>query len=684
MIIAGWQKSRTDDSTGEGHAPAPARPVFRRALASIVPAKAVAKAAWANVVPARAIAARAVAAIAGRLSVCLGRLGRGATGLPGVALDPAFHDPGPYGPESALGKPQKPGAPRKPGDPRKPYGPRKSVTPRAPAPSGLRGPQARRAAAWRTAVLGLLALGGLAAGGPAVALDAESLAALTAGGTAAKLAAIKERVAAADVAATPVLRALEAGELHADADGRAFIVRGERVLDPLTGEPAAAAPDAAGLDKITINNRVRRALDAAVAALELAAPDPALRLAAAEAVRARADPEALPLLDTALARERDAGIRAVLEQARAGVLLTAADAAQRLRAAEVLGGSDRQAVRSALAARLEANAAGNPAEPDARVRAQIKTSLAAIDARLAWGDWLGRVFSGLSLGSILLLAALGLAVTYGLMGVINMAHGELLMIGAYATFAVQSLFRTYWPGALDWYLPAALPAAFAASMLVGMAMERTVIRHLYGRPLETLLATWGISLVLIQLVRTLFGPQNVEVANPAWMSGGVRVLSNLTLPYNRIAIIVFAALVLATVWFLLNHTRLGLFVRGVTQNRGMASALGVPTGRVDVWTFGLGSGVAGLGGAALSQVGNVGPELGQGYIVDSFMVVVLGGVGQLAGTVAGALGLGVLNKFLEPYAGAVLAKIMVLVLIILFIQKRPQGLFVLKGRTVEA
>ena len=277
----------------------------------------------------------------------------------------------------------------------------------------------------------------------------------------------------------------------------------------------------------------------------------------------------------------------------------------------------------------------------------------------------------------------GLAITYGLMGVINMAHGELMMIGAYATYVVQGIFQKYFPGAFDWYLVAALPLAFGASAAVGAVLERGVLRFLYGRPLETLLATWGISLVLMQLVRSLFGAQNVGVENPAWMSGGVQVLSNLTLPYNRLVIIGFAIAVLLGMGYLIGCTRLGLFVRGVTQNRPIASCMGVNTARIDTMAFALGSGIAGLAGCALSQVGNVGPDLGQSYIVDAFMVVVLGGVGQLAGTVYAALGLGILNKFLEGWAGAVLAKIAVLVFIIIFIQKRPQGIFAVKGRTAD-
>ncbi|MNV32373.1 High-affinity branched-chain amino acid transport system permease protein LivH [compost metagenome] len=322
-------------------------------------------------------------------------------------------------------------------------------------------------------------------------------------------------------------------------------------------------------------------------------------------------------------------------------------------------------------------------EQDPQVKAAIQAALTAVEGRLQWGEKLAALFTGISLGSILLLVALGLAITYGLMGVINMAHGELMMIGAYATYVMQGVFQRYFPGAFDWYLVAAVPVAFMASALMGAVLERSVIRFLYGRPLETLLATWGISLMLQQLVRTVFGAQNVGVENPAWMSGGVQLMENLQLPWNRVIIVAFALAVLAGVAFLISKTRLGLFVRGVTQNRPIASCMGVNTARVDTYAFALGSGIAGLAGCALSQVGNVGPDLGQSYIVDSFMVVVLGGVGQLAGTVYAALGLGVLNKFLEGWTGAVLAKIAVLVFIIIFIQKRPQGIFAVKGRTAD-
>jgi urea transport system permease protein len=358
--------------------------------------------------------------------------------------------------------------------------------------------------------------------------------------------------------------------------------------------------------------------------------------------------------------------------------LKSADRDVRLAAVKLLGGSSHPATKTLLIPLAD------KAEPDDALRRAAQASLKVVEARLARAQFVGLLFSGVSLGSILLLAALGLAITYGLMGVINMAHGELIMIGAYTTYVVQNLFRAQFPLAFDWYLALAVPASFAVAALVGMALERTVIRWLYGRPLETLLATWGISLMLIQGVRTIFGAQNVQVENPAFMSGGVEILSGIVLPYSRIVIIAFAAVVLAAMGVLLARTRLGLFVRGVTQNRAMAACVGVPTSRVDTWAFGLGSGLAGLAGCALSQIGNVGPDLGQSYIVDSFMVVVLGGVGQLAGTVYAALGLGFANKLLESWSGAVLAKIAVLVFIIVFIQKRPQGLFAVKGRALES
>jgi len=435
-------------------------------------------------------------------------------------------------------------------------------------------------------------------------------------------------------------------------------------------------------ETITINNRVRREIDGALAALKLFHPDRNTRLTAAKdlttSLAGDADPGMAPMLVRARDQESDDKVKAAIAQAYALATLKHADVAVRLAAVKALAGSGDPNIKLLLLAMMD------PAkESEVSVRRAAIAAHAEVKSRLALGETVGRIFSGLSLGSILLLAALGLAITYGVMGVINMAHGELLMVGAYATYFMQGLFRSYLPGWLDWYVLAAIPLAFLAAAAVGVLLERTVIRWLYGRPLETLLATWGLSLILIQAARVLFGAQNVEVANPSWMSGGIELMPSMVLPLNRIVIVGFALFVMALVWVLMNRTRLGLFVRAVTQNRAMAGCVGVPTARIDSVAFALGAGIAGLGGVALSQIANVGPDMGQGYIVDSFMVVVLGGVGQLAGAVWAAFGLGVVSKFLEGWAGAVVAKIVVLVFIIMFIQKRPQGLFALKGRFVE-
>ncbi|ARP93929.1 urea ABC transporter permease subunit UrtB [Bordetella genomosp. 13] len=526
-----------------------------------------------------------------------------------------------------------------------------------------------------------LGLAALSAGAGAEGLDPAMLAPLAGDDTDAKLQAINGLGRLPEPRAAEVLQALGAGQLLATPAGRVLIEReGGQALDPATGE-ALAQPDDA--DAVMINNRLRRAISAALATSQLYSKQSAERLAAAQRLQQSSDASRLPLLAQALKRENDPQVRSALEVAQARLQLASDDPAVRRAAAQALGETRNAAFRPLLAALIQRNTDGSHAEPDAGVREAAEAALRAIDRHMATLEWTGNLFYGISLGSVLLLAALGLAITFGLMGVINMAHGELLMIGAYATYVVQTVFRQWLPGWVDWYVLAALPVAFVVTAAVGMALERTVIRWLYGRPLETLLATWGISLMLMQGVRTLFGAQNVEVGNPSWMSGGVTVLGGLVLAYNRIAIIVFALLVVFFVWLLLNHTRLGLFVRAITQNRRMADCVGVPTGRIDMLAFGLGSGIAGLAGVALSQLGNVGPDLGRGYIVDSFMVVVLGGVGQLAGTVIAALGLGGVNKFLEPYAGAVMAKITILILIVLFVQKRPQGLFAPRGRSVE-
>ncbi len=493
------------------------------------------------------------------------------------------------------------------------------------------------------------------------------------GETDARIEALNKAAASADTKTLFFLQAL-ADDTVKTAGDKVFIVKDGQGFDPVSG---ATLPVPADAEDVVSNNRLRGELDSALAALKLFSSDEKTRRAAIRQLQSDADESKLPLIEKAYAAEQNPDIKSELALVRAAALLGSSDKNKRLQAAQLLAQSTQANTKTVLLERLKT-------EADVDVKIALGKSLRTVEAALAWGDKLGALFSGISLGSILLLVALGLAITYGLMGVINMAHGELMMLGAYATYVVQGLFQKYLPGAFDWYLVAAIPVAFMTAALVGAALERSVIRFLYGRPLETLLATWGISLMLMQGVRSVFGAQNVGVENPSWMSGGVQVLGNLSLPFNRLVIIGFALAVLLAVAWLIGRTRLGLFVRGVTQNRPMASCMGVNTARIDTYAFALGSGIAGLAGCALSQVGNVGPDLGQGYIVDAFMVVVLGGVGQLAGTVYAALGLGLLNKLLEGLTGAVLAKIAVLVFIIVFIQKRPQGIFALKGRSAEA
>ena len=509
--------------------------------------------------------------------------------------------------------------------------------------------------------------------GQANALTSAEALAIAAGETDARVAALNKAAATADDKTVAFLQAL-AGDAVKVAGDKVFVMRNDKGFDPVSGA-AVEVPEAA--EDVINNNLFRGELEVALASLKLFSPDEKVRREGIKALQTESDESRLPLIEKAFATEQNAQLKDQLGMIRAAVLLNSSDKAKRLVAATLLAQSGQSSTKTVLLERLKIET-----EPD--VKAALQASLRTVEGALAWGDRLGAIFSGISLGSILLLVALGLAITYGLMGVINMAHGELMMIGAYATYVVQGLFQKFLPGAFDWYLLASVPVAFLASALMGAALERSVIRFLYGRPLETLLATWGISLMLMQLVRSVFGAQNVGVENPSWMSGGVQVMGNLSLPYNRLVIIGFTIMVLLGVAALIGKTRLGLFVRGVTQNRPIAACMGVNTARVDTYAFALGSGIAGLAGCALSQVGNVGPDLGQSYIVDSFMVVVLGGVGQLAGTVYAAMGLGVLNKFLEGWAGAVLAKIAVLVFIIIFIQKRPQGIFAMKGRSAEA
>ncbi|MFG1432613.1 urea ABC transporter permease subunit UrtB [Xanthobacter sp. V2C-8] len=477
--------------------------------------------------------------------------------------------------------------------------------------------------------------------------------------------------------AAAIVAALADGRLLFDPATRAVFIRtpAGALEEAATGAPVAAPPT--GLSPVRANNRVRRAIEAAAGALSLLDPDPAKRREAAAAVFKSRDAAALATVEAALAQEKVPDVRAALGEARAAILIGKADAPE----------AERLAAVKLIAARGDQEALGLlrtvPATAPAAVTAAAAQGIDAIARSLKLWSVAQNVWYGLSLGSVLLLAAIGLAITFGVMGVINMAHGEMVMLGAYTTFVVQNAIRTSAPHLFDWSLAIALPAAFVFTGLVGILIERTVIRFLYGRPLETLLATWGVSLILQQAVRSVFGPTNQEVGAPSWMSGAFE-LGHLSITWNRLWIIVFALLVFAALLVVLKRTPLGLYVRAVTQNRRMAAAMGIRTGRIDALTFGLGSGIAGIAGVALSQIDNVSPNLGQGYIIDSFMVVVFGGVGNLWGTLVGAFTLGIANKLLEPFAGAVLGKILLLVAIILFIQKRPRGLFALKGRAVES
>jgi urea transport system permease protein len=496
------------------------------------------------------------------------------------------------------------------------------------------------------------------------------------------LASIEALAELDDPKALAPLEALIERRLYSDGARLYVVESGEQSLvDALTGE--VVDRDTSDLRAPAVNNLVRRAVKPLIAQLSLRSDDPMVRLAAAESLRSQPSAESREPIRRVLESETDPRVRTALLITIAQVDLQDEDREKRLAAISIIAELGDRALRSQLE-ELVADADGTPVEQDPLVREAAQAAIAQIDRALFFIDFAGNLFYGLSLASILLLAALGLAITFGLMGVINMAHGEMLMIGAYTTYVVLGLFERHLPALLDAYLVAAVPAAFLICGLLGVLLERTVIRFLYGRPLETLLATWGISLILIQSVRLLFGAQNVEVANPSWLSGGYDALPGIVLPWSRIAILLFVSALVALVYLTLQRTRLGLWVRAVTQNRRMAASLGIATPRVDMLTFGLGSGIAGLGGVALSQIGNVGPELGQSYIVDSFMVVVLGGVGKLVGTVVAALGLGIVNKLLEPFSGAVLGKIFVLAFLILFIQRRPQGIFALQGRAAES
>ncbi|MCK9914811.1 urea ABC transporter permease subunit UrtB [Microbacteriaceae bacterium K1510] len=488
---------------------------------------------------------------------------------------------------------------------------------------------------------------------------------------------IEALTASGDPRASAVLEALQDQRLMYSAEAKKVFVKAkdDKLSDAATGEAVAAPPS--DIDNVRLNNRVRGALEAALGSLTLMAKEPSRRLDAAQAVFKSRDASALPALDKALAAENDTRVKKALSEAKAAILLTSADASaeDKVAAIAVIGVRGDQDALALLD--------GIPGDAPPQVVQAAASAKSKIQGMLAVWSAVQNTWYGLSLGSVLLLAAIGLAITFGVMGVINMAHGEMVMIGAYTTFVVQEFIRAHNPALFDYSLVIAVPLAFLVAGAVGVAIERSIIRFLYGRPLETLLATWGLSLILQQAVRTAFGPTNKDVGNPSWMSGAFD-LGGITITYNRLWIICFTLAVFVALLGMLRFTRLGLEMRAVTQNRSMAAAMGIRTARIDALTFGLGSGIAGIAGVALSQIDNVSPNLGQGYIIDSFMVVVFGGVGNLWGTLVGAFTLGIANKFLEPYAGAVLGKIAILVFIILFIQKRPRGMFALKGRAVEA
>jgi len=485
-----------------------------------------------------------------------------------------------------------------------------------------------------------------------------------------------------DPLAVPILQALSEDRLRRAPDGRIVLVaRGggaTKVLDAASGrELSDVAPDS--LERIIVNNRLRGLIEASLGTLTLFSPDRDARLAAAQNVLKHPSPDKVALLEKAMATEQDAEIHASMQLGLFAVRLFAGSRDQQMAAIRALAGTTDPQVKSLI------DEFRYKPDLDPELRKTADDALASINNRLRLNGLAASLFEGISLGSVLLLAAIGLAITFGVMGVINMAHGEMMMIGAYVAFVVQEVFRAYLPG--GWtgaYLVLAVPVAFLFAGLLGIVLERCLIRFLYGRPLETLLATWGVSLFLQQAVRSIFGSPNKEVSNPGWMTGGFDVVGGFTVTWNRLYIIVFCFVVLGALALILNRTSFGLHMRAVTQNREMAAVMGIRTARIDALTFGLGSGIAGMAGVALSQIGNVSPNLGTLYIVDSFLVVVFGGVGNLLGTLVGALTLGIVNKILEPVAGAILGKIVVLAAIILFIQRRPRGMFALKGRTADA
>ena len=528
------------------------------------------------------------------------------------------------------------------------------------------------------AVWALVLLAGLAHAAPPDAAYAEAVQALPEASFREKAALVAALVTQGHPNARPLLAAMLDNRLYANDRG-VFIADADTTADaePVWRDALTLNPADVSLgsrDRIRTNNSLRAALKVGLAQFDLADPDAKVRIAAVRELSGDLDDDVLALLRAQQATDDAAAVRREIDIALAVYQLKDDDPALRLAAIEVLDGEQRNLVYNRVKPLTD------PAhEPDAAVRAAASRVVAGIDGWREIYGALETLFFGLSLGSVLVLAAIGLAISFGVMGVINMAHGELIMLGAYTTYVMQLLL----PNHIGLALVLAVPAAFLVSGLVGVAIERGIIRFLYGRPLETLLATFGLSLILQQVVRSIFSPLNRSVTSPEWMQGLWQINDLFSVTYNRLAIILFMLVVFALLLLVMNRTSLGLKVRAVSQNRAMAKAMGVRTARVDALTFGLGSGIAGIAGVALSQLTNVGPNLGQAYIVDSFMVVVFGGVGNLWGTLISGLSLGVLNKLLEPAAGAVMAKILVLIGLILFIQRRPKGLFPQKGRAAE-
>ena len=473
-----------------------------------------------------------------------------------------------------------------------------------------------------------------------------------------------------------ILRAYQDGKLYYRKSDKILLIakkqdREYSIAGALKGDELGVVKKRE-IKKITSNNAIRKKIRIVLAGKQLSSPDADIRYQAVNEMLSNPDAGVIAQLQSRLELEQDKKVSDAIELVIAVSMIDSDNKEEKLSSIATLSGSLEPAVRN----KLELIAAN---DSDDEARAAAKAALNDISVKLQLYSFLETLFFGLSLGSVLVLAAIGLAITFGVMGVINMAHGELIMLGAYTTYVIQQAM----PEFIGVSIILAIPVAFIVSGLVGIVIERTVIRHLYGRALETLLATFGISLILQQAVRSIFSPLNRSVVTPDWMSGSLEINSVLSLTYNRLYIIIFCLLVFFALFLILKKTSLGLQVRAVTQNRAMARAMGVRSARVDAMTFGLGSGIAGVAGVALSQLTNVGPNLGQAYIVDSFMVVVFGGVGNLAGTLISGFSLGVANQFLEPWAGAVFAKILILVFIILFIQKRPRGLFPQKGRSAE-